>query len=206
MHGVRLSLLEQQASAIGIPLNILQIPEQASMPVYNQIMTETVQSLKADGFSSAFFGDIFLQDLRQYREQQLKPFGIEAHFPLWGRDTKKLLSTFLDLGFKTMVVCVKASVLDSSFVGQVIDQHWINELPKTVDPCGENGEFHTFVFDGPIFQKPITLSKGEIVYREYNAPKSSGQEEGDQDQCFSKPQTTQMGFWFCDLLPKTQEE
>jgi uncharacterized protein (TIGR00290 family) len=195
MHGVRLDLLEQQARAMGLPLKILQIPEQATMPIYNQIMTETVQSLKQDGFFDTVFGDIFLQDLRQYREQQLQPFGITAHFPLWNRDTKDVMANFLDLGFKAIVVCVKADCLDSSFVGQVIDSHWVKQLPKEVDPCGENGEFHTFVFDGPIFQQPVIFKKGDVVYREYQNPSSS-----DADTCFSTPKSNQMGFWFCDLL------
>src|ERR1700747_682419 len=117
-----------------------------SMDEYNSRMQDTIGVLKNNGFSHAVFGDIFLEDLRIYREQQLAKAGIHAHFPIWKRDTKELLKEFLYLGFKSIIVCIKSELLDSSFSGRVIDYNFINDIPSNVDPCGENGEFHTFVF------------------------------------------------------------
>lgn len=196
MHGVRSSLLDMQADSIGIPLRKLELPEGLNMTDYNNIMGTAVSDLKAQGYGHTVFGDIFLEDLRVYREQQLAPFGIKAYFPLWKRDTTELLHEFLDLGFKTILVCIKSELLDKSFAGRVIDRDFIKDLPKNVDPCGENGEFHTFVFDGPIFQRPIDFTIGELVYREYAKPKD------EKDNCFSKDSDPQMGFWYSDLVPK----
>ncbi len=195
MHGVRNELLAQQAESIGLPLKKIELPEMPSMDEYNNKMQDTIGLLKNDGFTHAVFGDIFLEDLRIYREEQLVKVGIQAHFPIWKRDTKELLKEFLDLGFKTIIVCIKSELLDPSFSGRIIDYNFINEIPSNVDPCGENGEFHTFVFDGPIFEKPIDFIIGEKVYREYKAPQNK------EDNCFSPDQKNEMGFWFCDLIP-----
>ncbi len=195
MHGVRTELLEMQAESIGIPLRKLELPEGLSMSAYNDTMRAAVTDLRAQGYEHTFFGDIFLEDLRVYREEQLAPMGIKAHFPLWKRDTTELLHEFLDLGFKTILVCIKSELLDQSFAGRVIDRDFVKDLPKGVDPCGENGEFHTFVFDGPIFKKPIDISVGELVFREYARPKD------DSDNCFSADTAPSMGFWYRDLLP-----
>jgi uncharacterized protein (TIGR00290 family) len=197
MHGVRSGLLEMQADSLGIPLRKLELPEGLDMTEYNGIMRAAVTDLQAQGYGQTIFGDIFLEDLRLYREEQLAPFGIRAQFPLWKRDTTELLHEFLDLGFKTVLVCIKSELLDKSFAGRVIDKDFIKDLPRNVDPCGENGEFHTFVFDGPIFQKPIDFTIGEVVYREYAKPR-----EDDKDNCASTADGSQMGFWYCDLLPK----
>ena len=191
MHGLRRSLLEIQANAIGLPLKTIELPEQPSMEDYNRIMNQVVTQLKSEGYTSCGFGDIFLEDLREYRENQLKPHGIHCQFPLWKKDTANLITEFLGLGFRAKVICSKASLLDASFVGRDIDLDFINDLPSGVDPCGENGEFHTFCYDGPIFTKPVRFKLGEKVYREYKAPK-----EDDQIHENSK-----LGFWFCDLLP-----
>src|SRR5690606_26105595 len=149
------------------------------------------------GYTHSIFGDIFLEDLKKYREDKLAEQGFTAHFPIWKRDTTELIHEFIDLGFKTIVVCVKAELLDESFTGRVIDRDFLKDLPETVDPCGENGEFHTFVFDGPIFSSPVPFEVGEKVYREYRAPKSADDvcKPGDD----AKP--LGMGFWFCDLVP-----
>ena len=189
MHGLRRSLLEQQAAAIGLPLRTIELPEEPTMEVYTKKMTETVTALKTEGYTQAGFGDIFLEDLKTYREQQLQPFGIQCQFPLWKQDTKVLLQELLDVGFRTIVICIKAELLDASFVGREIDQDFINDLPENVDPCGEHGEFHTFCFDGPIFKHPIPFELGEKVYREYKRPKGDTTSARD------------MGFWFCDLIP-----
>ncbi|MCA6438425.1 MAG: diphthine--ammonia ligase [Chitinophagaceae bacterium] len=197
MHGIRSSLLETQASALNIPLEKLLMTDQPTMAQYNSAMAKLTKDLNNDGFTHAVFGDIFLEDLRKYREDRLAEQGLAAYFPLWKRDTTELIHEFIDLGFQTITVCVKASLLDESFVGRIIDRDFLKDLPSGVDPCGENGEFHTFVFDGPIFKKPIPYLIGEKVYREYNAPKSK------EDSCSfnDKPATKEMGFWFCDLLP-----
>ncbi|MBC7652565.1 MAG: diphthine--ammonia ligase, partial [Deinococcales bacterium] len=152
MHGVRIELLQQQAIALGLPLQMLTLPDQPSMLEYNEAMATTIKGLQQEGFTNAIFGDIFLEDLRKYREDTLLQVGFTAHFPLWKKDTKKLIHEFINLGFKTIVCCVKSDVLDESFVGRIIDNDFLNDLPKNVDSCGENGEFHTFVVDGPIFK------------------------------------------------------
>lgn len=195
MHGVREELLEQQASAIGIPLQKLFLPDIPSMKEYEAQMLEEITRLQIEKFTHAFFGDIFLEDLKSYREAQLATVGIKAEFPLWKRNTKELVHEFIQLGFKTMVVCVNDQFLDKSFCGRMIDEDFINDLPPNVDACGENGEFHTFVFDGPLFAQAVPVIKGEIVYKKYPAPRSLNSKEehpaGDSEY----------GFYFCDLLP-----
>ncbi|MDN5212215.1 diphthine--ammonia ligase [Fulvivirgaceae bacterium BMA12] len=195
MHGVRETLLEQQAASIGIPLEKLQLPENPDMDHYNKMMHDIMFKLRKEGFTHSVFGDIFLEDLRQYREERLAQQGFSAHFPIWKQDTKALIRQFLALGFKTVLVCIKSALLDKSFAGRIIDEQFLKDLPENVDPCGENGEFHTFVFDGPIFRHPIPFEIGEKVYREYEAPKSK-----NKDDKTAEPQAP-MGFWFCDLLP-----
>jgi uncharacterized protein (TIGR00290 family) len=192
MHGVRQELLELQASAIGIPLQKVMLPEQPSMSEYEQQMMEMMTQLGREEFTHCVFGDIYLEDLRAYREIQLRKAQITPVFPLWKKDTAKLIHEFIDLGFKTIVVCVKAELLDKGFAGRIIDRQFLKDLPPSVDPCGENGEFHTFVVDGPIFKNPIGYKIGEKVFREYAAPAD------DKDKHFTRPST--MGFWFCDLL------
>jgi len=195
MHGLRRELLQQQIKALDIPYSTIELPEQPSMTEYEAVMKKTVMGLQQQGFDYAAFGDIFLEDLKIYREQQLSAFNIKAVFPLWKKDTKYLLNKFIELGFKAILVCINANLLHESFAGRIIDKDFIKDLPDNVDACGENGEFHTFCFDGPIFKTPIQFTIGEIVYREYEAP------ENKEDNCFTPTQKTNMGFWFCDLLP-----
>lgn len=189
MHGLRKELLFRQAEAVGIALETIELPEQPSMEEYQEKMKDMVVHLQNEGYTHSGFGDIFLEDLRTYREEQLNPYGIECLFPLWQRDTKELLKEFLDLGFRAILICIKSELLDKSFIGREIDADFIDDLPEGVDPCGENGEFHTFCFDGPIFSKPVGFSVGEKIYREYKNP--------DQKEETS----SSMGFWFCDLIP-----
>ncbi|KJD33351.1 ATP-binding domain-containing protein [Tamlana nanhaiensis] len=192
MHGLRKELLVAQTQAIGIKASLIELPEMPSMAVYEAKMYETVSRLKANGFTHSAFGDIFLEDLRTYRENQLAKFGFNSVFPIWKRDTKELLNEFLSLGFKTVVVCANSKYFNKDFVGTVIDEHFIKNLPKGVDACGENGEFHTFCFDGPIFKQPVDFTIGEKVYREYKQPKTND----------SVCTTDNYGVWYCDLLPK----
>ena len=181
MHGVRSSLLVQQTESIGIDLIQVRLPEMPGMDVYENAMHKQMNALHRAGITHAIFGDIFLEDLKMYRENKLSKVGMAALFPLWKRDTRELLNEFLDLGYKTVVVCAKEGLAD--FCGRIIDKHFINDLPEGIDPCGENGEFHTFVFDGPIFKQPIAYTLGEKVFKTYETAEIKG-----------------AGYWYIDLL------
>ena len=175
MHGVRRVLLERQAASLGLPLHQVMISKGASNEEYETSLGTALTAYRERGIDSVVFGDLFLADIRAYRERLLAKHEMAGIYPIWGRDTAKLIREFIGLGFKTAVVCVDPAQLDPSFVGRVIDEEFLSLLPPQVDPCGENGEFHTFVFDGPTFKAPIKFSFGEIVCRD--------------------------SFWFCDLLP-----
>jgi uncharacterized protein (TIGR00290 family) len=192
MHGVRRELLQQQAASLRLPLHIIELPASTGMNVYEEAISKKNEELKAQGFTHAISGDLFLEDLRTYREGLYAKDGIECSFPLWQIDTKELLHQFIAIGFKAIVVCVNTAYLDKNFCGRLLDESFINDLPANVDVCGENGEYHSFVFDGPNFSQPIAFKKGEIVYQEYPAPKT--------DDCFTQPKPAN-GFYFCDLLP-----
>lgn len=176
MHGVRRVLLERQAESIGLPLHTVMIPPQCVNATYEARMKGALTEHLARGVRQVAFGDIFLEDLRVYRERNLAQLGMEAIFPIWERDTRELARDFLRLGFRAITVCVDPRVLDSSFAGRELDESFFADLPPHADPCGENGEFHTFVFDGPVFRTPISFVVGEKVVRD--------------------------GFCFCDLLPE----
>lgn len=191
MHGLRRELLERQVQEIGLPLTTIELPKEPSMEVYNTAMEHVIGKLHSEGYTHCGFGDIFLEDLRIYRETKLSPYDIECCFPLWKRDSKELITEFLDLGFRAIIIALNSEVLDVSFAGREIDENFLKDLPSNVDPCGENGEFHTFCFDGPIFTNPVEFTLGEKVYREYKRPK-------DQD---TSTVGHSMGFWFSDLLP-----
>lgn len=169
MHGVRLELMEEQAKSLGIPLHIIRYGSSATMEEYENAMQQGIRPLLDAGIRTAIFGDIFLEDLKNYRVQKLKEAGVEAVFPLWERNTKELITEFLDLGYKTVLVCTDNGKLDNSFIGQTITPELITRLPENVDPCGENGEFHTFVYDGPLFHYPLQLQAGEVVERSYES-------------------------------------
>lgn len=191
MHGVHVSLLEKQAESLGFPLIKMEIPKEPSMEEYSEIMSKTMYDIKSQGVTHSIFGDIFLEDLRKYREDQLQSIGMKSVFPLWKQNTTNLINEFLSLGFKTIVTCVNETYLDKSFAGRIIDKDFINDLPENVDPCGENGEFHTFTFDGPIFKNPIAFEIGKTVKKTYPKPKS---DENDENEEYV--------FWFCDLVAK----
>jgi uncharacterized protein (TIGR00290 family) len=197
MHGVRSALLHKQAESIGIPLKLLELPEQPDMAEYEKEMERRVREITDEGIHHAIFGDIFLEDLKVYRENKLRPLGIGAVFPLWKIPTKELMREFLDTGFKAIIVCVNTKYLDKSFCGRIIDRSFVNDLPPNVDLCGENGEYHSFVFDGPIFKDPISFSKGDVVYREYVRPKDVVTTHYNAID----EQEKNYGFYFCDLLP-----
>ena len=166
MHGVRVALLEQQAEVMGMPLEKVYIPKESSNESYETAMKHCLYTHKAHGVSAVAFGDLFLEDLKNYREKRLSEAGMKAIFPLWKRDTKELAYSFIRLGFKAIVTCVDSQALDGSFAGRFYDEQFLADIPSSVDACGENGEFHTFVYDGPIFSRPVSIQRGEKVLRD----------------------------------------
>jgi len=194
MHGVREELLVSQAERIGIPLYEIRLPEMPGMAEYDNAMRTHMEKFRLEGITHAVFGDIFLEDLKKYRDERLAEAGMTGIYPLWKRDSHELIGEFLNLGFGTVIACTQARLED--FVGQEITHDLIKDLPADVDVCGENGEFHTFVFKGPIFSSPINYKTGEKVFKEYTAPKNA------DDTCFSSDSVKKIsGFWYCDLLP-----
>jgi uncharacterized protein (TIGR00290 family) len=176
MHGVRRELLERQAISLGLPLHPVFISKAATNEEYEMRMAEAFSAHREQGIVSIVFGDLFLEDIRTYREQFLARHKMRGLFPVWHRNTTSFIKEFIELGFKAVVTCVNSEVLDRSFAGRIIDEAFLSSLPSDVDPCGENGEFHSFVFDGPIFADAVRFSLGETVFRE--------------------------SFWFRDLLPE----
>jgi uncharacterized protein (TIGR00290 family) len=174
MHGVRRELLVRQADAIGIPLVEILIPPNCLDRVYETRMAHAFDAPPLSDVGAVAFGDLFLEDVRAFREAKLAAAGRRGQFPLWGRDTSELAREFVDAGFEATVVCLDPRALDPSFAGRSYDEQLLADLPPTVDPCGEKGEFHTFVHAGPIFVEPIACATGEIVERD--------------------------GFVFCDLI------
>jgi uncharacterized protein (TIGR00290 family) len=175
MHGVRSELLRRQAESIGLPVEEVRIPPQCPNAIYETRMAETVLRFRQRGILHVAFGDIFLEDLRAYREEKLARANMAAVFPIWKVDTRELAVRFQRDGFRAIAACIDPRKLDKSFAGRELDAAFFRDLPPEVDPCGENGEFHTFVFDGPIFQVPIPVRCGQVVERD--------------------------SFVFCDLLP-----
>jgi uncharacterized protein (TIGR00290 family) len=166
MHGVRRILLERQANSLGLPIEKVYLSKDSSNVETEAKMREVLQKYLMAGVSSVVFGDIFLEDLRKYREDNLSKIGMRAIFPIWKRDTIGLARGFIDSGFKAVITCVDSNALDKAFAGRLYDHRFLSELPSTVDPCGENGEFHSFVYDGPIFKKRVPYARGEIVFRD----------------------------------------
>jgi len=175
MHGVPRILVEQQAHALGLPLQEVFIPKDSSNEEYETRMEEILTRFKQKGVSRVVFGDVFLEDVRKYRKDNLLKLGMKGLFPLWGWHTAEITRSFIALGFQAITTCVDVKVLDKSFVGRILDKYFLTDLPLNVDPAGENGEFHSFVFDGPIFKERINYTLGEQVLRD--------------------------SFYFCDLLP-----
>ena len=166
-HGVRVELLEQQAAAVGVPLHKLYLPpDRCTNEEYEALMERTMLDFCARGIRTVAFGDIFLADLRAYRERNLAKVGMRGLFPIWHRDTAELVRTFISLGFRAHLACVDGAKLGREFAGRAIDATLLRDLPPEVDPCGENGEFHSFVYDGPIFHRPVGVTVGEVVARD----------------------------------------
>ena len=176
MHDVPGMLLEQQAESLGLTLEKIFISENASNKEYESTMREVLARYRQSGVTSVVFGDVFLKELREYREERLSTVGMKGLFPLWDKDTAELACTFINLGFRAVVTSADSHRLDSIFVGRDFDEQFLSMLPFTVDPCGENGEFHSFVYDGPIFRPPVLYTTGPVTQREN-------------------------GFYYCDLIP-----
>jgi uncharacterized protein (TIGR00290 family) len=166
MHGIRRILLEQQAESLGLPLYKIFISKSSSNEEYESKMQGVLTEYLKSGIESVAFGDVFLEDLRKHREENLSKIGIQAIFPIWKEDTAELARRFINLGFKAIITCVDARVLSKVFVGRSFDEQFLSELPSSIDPCGENGEFHSFVYDGPIFKKQILYRTGEVILRD----------------------------------------
>ncbi len=166
MHAVRVELLRRQAEAVGLPLHIIEIPYPCSDEQYAAVMTDFMASAQAAGVQCMAFGDLYLQDVRDYREQRMQGTGIEAVFPLWGRDTGELLAEMLGSGLRACLTCVDPRVLSAEFAGRELTPELVASMPPGIDPCGENGEFHSFVFDGPMFNQPLEIESGKIVTRD----------------------------------------
>jgi len=179
MHGVRRELVEAQARAIGKPLTTVLIPPGCVNDIYQQRMKETCLEFQKQGINHVAFGDLFLEDIREYRNKMLGQLGMEAVYPVWGLETTGLAQDFIRRGFKAILCCIDPKQVEPGFCGRDFDEAMLRDLPDAVDPCGENGEFHTFVYDGPIFRQPIACTKGEVVLRD--------------------------NFWFCDILPEHKE-
>jgi uncharacterized protein (TIGR00290 family) len=186
MHGVRKELITRQRFALKIPSRKMYLPASTSHEKYNQLMHHEMKLMLERGIDNAIFGDIFLEDLKKFREEQLKKVGMNAVFPLWKRDTKEVLKEFIDSGFKAIVVSADAGKLSKEFAGKQLDENFLNALPSGVDACGENGEFHTFVYDGPGFNQPVKFSVGETVLKTYET---------------EDPSVKSKGFWFTELIP-----
>jgi uncharacterized protein (TIGR00290 family) len=176
MHGVRRVLLERQAASLGVPLRQVFVPKGATNEEYERQLAAAFDEYRVRGMDKVVFGDLFLEDVRAYREQFLARHGMRGLYPVWLWDTGRFVREFIALGFKAVVTCVDGAALDESFAGRMIDEAFLSSLPAAIDPCGENGEFHTFVFDGPNFREAVQFTVGERVQRD--------------------------SFWFCDLLPE----
>ena len=193
MHGVREELLDAQAKALNLPL-LKVFVSQGTNEEYEEQMANTLKKAQAEGINHVIFGDIFLEDLRAYREKNLARIGMKAVFPIWKMDTRQVVQDFIQSGFRSVVCCVSDAYLNESHLGRVIDQTFLDELPKAVDPCGENGEFHTFCFDGPIYDRSIAVDVAEKIYKPLTI-------KMDNDHPDIKGPKTE-GFWFCELKPQ----
>ena len=186
MHGIPMPLLESQAMSIGIPLYIVDLTPKDNMEDYGAAMARAVEHLKAQGVTHFIFGDIFLHDVRRYRGQQLAPHGIRVVEPLWGQSTEAVMQDFLASGLQTIVVTTMADGLGAAAIGRTIDRNFIASLPSGIDPNGENGEYHTFCYDGPIFRTPIPFRLGEPFTQSYDIRLDDGM-------------TKTYSYWFADL-------
>jgi len=192
MHGVREELLDKQAESIGITLLKVRVSE-GTNDEYEKQMETVLLKAKSEGINHVIFGDIFLEDLRIYREKQLAKIGMQAVFPLWKMNTSNIINDFIEKQFKTVICCANDGYLGEEWLGRGVDKLFVESIPANVDSCGENGEYHTFCYDGPLFKKKISFAIGEKIYRPLEIKTG--------DIYTSATNVTTKGFWFCDLLP-----
>ena len=202
MHGVREGLVEAQAAAAGLPLEKMYVGSASSNEAYVAALRAVLAEQRAKGVEAVIFGDIFLADLRAWREGLLAECGLAGVFPLWGEDTQRLAEEFVARRFKAVVCCADDARLDETAVGRALDAAFFTGLPAGVDPCGENGEYHSFVHDGPVFRRPVAFALGETVYRPLGTAPAAGDKDHPAIPVPAAPaQTETRGFWFVDLLP-----
>jgi uncharacterized protein (TIGR00290 family) len=192
MHGVREELIAAQAKSIGLPLLKVYVYE-ADNAEYERQMNATLQIIKEQGINTLIYGDIFLEDLRQYRENKMAAIEMQCVFPIWQVNTAWMVNDFVQQGFQSVICCINDGYLDASWAGRIINTAFIADLPNIVDPCGENGEFHSFCFDGPVFKTPIPITIGEKIYKPLLIKTT--------DHPTPIKDVGTKGFWFCDLLP-----
>ncbi|MEI6234326.1 MAG: diphthine--ammonia ligase [Planctomycetota bacterium] len=207
MHGIREEVLEIQAQRIGLPLEKMFVSQSSTNEEYADNMRAILLRYKALGVEHVIYGDIFLEDLRRWREDNLAQVGMKGVFPLWQNDTKQLVSEFVELGFRAVLCCVNDAYLGQDHVGRELNSEFIASLPLDVDACGENGEYHSFVYAGPIFREPLAIQVGEIVYRPLELPHSGASSSvcpPPSATLQQRPQTK--GFWFCDVTLATLGE
>lgn len=207
MHGVREALVEAQAESAGLPLRRMLVGSATGNDVYVSALRSVMSDLRGKGVQAVIFGDIFLADLRAWREGLLAEAGMEGVFPLWGEDTRSLAREFVARGFKAVICCADDARLDEHAVGRTLDEAFFAGLPAAVDPCGENGEYHSFVYDGPVFRRPVRYRPGERVYRPLAVPPATADASADAAHpAIPVPAapagTVTKGFWFLDLLPE----
>lgn len=194
MHGVREELIMRQAESIGIPLDIIYV-NQSSNKEYEDKMEAYLRLRKAENVEHAIFGDIFLEDLRVYRDKNLAKAGFTGVYPLWKNNTTSLANEFIALGFRTVLCCINDAWLGKEYAGELFSQSLVNRFPQNVDPCGEYGEFHSFCFDGPIFKKPVKFEKGDVIYKPLEVKMSKDHPPLPPNRPVTK------GFWYCELIP-----
>jgi len=180
VHGVRNDLLEKQTKSLKLPLHKINIPKNCSNDIYERNLTETLSIYKNKGITEVAFGDIFLEDVKEYRDELLKKMGMKGIYPIWQKDFKELAKVFIESGFRAITTCIDSQQIHKNFAGKEYDQDFLDDLPDTADPCGENGEFHTFVYNGPIFNVKVNFIIGDIVLRDNR-------------------------FFYCDLIPDNNQ-
>lgn len=192
MHGIREALIDRQAAALGLPVQKIYLESAETHEAYDALMRSFYGACAVQQIDAVVFGDIFLEDLKQYRDQLLSSSGLQAEYPLWQEDTTQLIHEFVEKGFKTKVCAANAICHQQGLLGKTIDRSFIESLPEGVDPCGERGEFHTFLYDGPLFKHPVSFNPGETVRKTYNYRVTNTKGEIENQESV---------FWFQELLP-----
>jgi len=177
MHGLRVELLQKQADSLGLPLCLVRIPKDCTNRTYEKRFEECVKRYREENIDTIIFGDIFLENIRKYREERMSAINMHPVFPIWKEDSLALGQSFIDLGFKAKIICIDSEVLEKKYAGMDYDYDFLSSLPENIDPCGENGEFHTFTYDGPLFRSRIEINTGKVVLRDGR-------------------------FYYCDILPR----